>query len=235
MSQYWHIFLNGRPYLIQMPSFCPWSFSVPIQDSIWHLGVRGTPCFDDFEPFEMYCQVFCRMPFFGICPMFFSLLDRDHSVLGERPQRESAVSNTFYQSCVLSRWFIISDVNLDHLTEGVSVCQVSHWNATNFCLSLMYSSGESPHLRSEEWFPPHLKFFCREIGLFSHLYLLTQSLISACNHEYICYAFSYNPLLLSFLAQIVLDLSTGVEGVLSAVSCACSMYSYQWGLRDIGL
>ena len=83
------------------------------------LVVRGTPCSNDFESFGYTIKCFVEQPSIEICLLFVPWLYReDYSFLTARPQRESALN---YQICIGSRLFITGDVNLAHLTKGVSV------------------------------------------------------------------------------------------------------------------
>ena len=83
------------------------------------LVVRGTPCSNDFESFGCTIKCFVEWPSIEICLLFVPwLYGEDYSCLTVTPQRESALN---YQICIGSRLFITSDVNLAHLTKGVSV------------------------------------------------------------------------------------------------------------------
>lgn len=94
----------------------------------------------------------------------------------------------FYQGYMLSTWFIIDDINLDHLASvsGFSTVKLL------FLLSILYTRRKLLHTTHTQGvksiYIHYLKFFCmRDLSiLFNlHIYLFNHLFLSIWSHEYL--------------------------------------------------
>ena len=114
--------------LFRFPPFAP---AVPLYSGVlsgtphyilWSylLGLHKLPRLSLFSMnlivFRSTGQIFCRILSVRICMVFSPWLDSGGGLLKGRPQRQGAILIP-YQKYTLSTWFIIIDIDFDHLAK----------------------------------------------------------------------------------------------------------------------